>query len=57
MVERETSTTPATVRERLVAAGIAPERVDAHLAAAVVRVDGEYITDPAHPLPKRPPHG
>ena len=42
---------PRTVRERMLAAGIGAERVDAHLAAGVVRVAGEPVTDPGHPAP------
>lgn len=44
-------TTPQTVRDRLLAAGIPPERADAYLTAGLVRVGSETVTDPEHPLP------
>lgn len=37
--------TAPTIRDRMLAAGIAPAKADAHLAAGVVRIDGE----PARP--------
>lgn len=42
---------PPTVRERLLGAGISPQRVDWWLASGGVRVDGEHISDPAFPAP------
>lgn len=42
---------PRTVADVLAAAGIAPDRVTAHLAAGRVRVDGEPVTDLAQPAP------
>jgi hypothetical protein len=39
-------TTSATVRDRLTAAGLSDERIEQHLAAGRVRVDGELVTDP-----------
>ncbi|OLT09348.1 hypothetical protein BJF78_30790 [Pseudonocardia sp. CNS-139] len=40
-----------TVLERLLAAGLAEDRAHAHLHAARVQVDGDLVTDPAHPAP------
>ncbi len=40
-----------TVLDRLTAAGIADERARAHLAAGLVRVDGEVADGPDHPAP------
>ena len=40
-----------TVLDRLVAAGIADDRARAHLAAGLVRVDGEVADGPDHPAP------
>jgi hypothetical protein len=34
-----------TVRERLLAAGISPEKIADHFAAGAVRLDGELVTD------------
>ena len=39
-------TTAATVRDRLTAAGLSDERIEQHLSAGRVRVDGELVTDP-----------
>ena len=39
-------TTAATVRDRLTAAGLSDERIEQHLAAGRVRLDGELVTDP-----------
>jgi hypothetical protein len=40
-----------TVLDRLIAAGIAAERAQAHLAAGLVRVDGEVADGSDHPAP------
>jgi hypothetical protein len=40
-----------TVLERLTAAGLADDRARAHLAAGLVRVDGEVADGPDHPAP------
>ncbi|OLT12917.1 hypothetical protein BJF78_23195 [Pseudonocardia sp. CNS-139] len=40
-----------TVLERLLAAGLAQDRAHAHLHAARVQIDGDLVTDPAHPAP------
>jgi hypothetical protein len=34
-----------TVRDRLTAAGVSPESVEAHFRAGRIRVDGEPVTD------------
>ena len=41
---------PTTVRDRLTAAGLSDERIEQHLTAGRVRVDGELVTD-LHPAP------
>jgi hypothetical protein len=43
--------TPTTVRERLTAAGLPHERIEQHLDAGRVRVDGELVTDLDRPAP------
>jgi hypothetical protein len=40
-----------TVFDRLVAAGPSQQRIEQHLAAGRVRVDGELVTDPYRPAP------
>ena len=40
-----------TVFDRLVAAGLARERIEQHLAAGRVRVDGELVADLDRPAP------
>ena len=40
-----------TVFDRLVGAGLSQERIEQHLAAGRVRVDGEPVTDPDRPAP------
>ena len=37
--------TPTTVRDRLTAAGLSAERIEQHMTAGRVRVDGELVTD------------
>jgi hypothetical protein len=37
--------------DRLTAAGLADDRARAHLAAGLVRVDGEVADGPDHPAP------
>jgi hypothetical protein len=37
--------TPTTVRDRLTAAGLSDERIEQHMTAGRVRVDGELVTD------------
>jgi hypothetical protein len=44
---------PMTVRDRLTAAGLSECRIEQHMTAGRVRVDGELVTD-AHP-PASPP--
>jgi hypothetical protein len=41
----------ASVLDRLTAAGISVERAQAHLAAGLVRVDGQVVDGPDHPAP------
>ena len=36
---------PTTVRDRLTAAGLSDERIEQHMTAGRVRVDGELVTD------------
>ena len=43
-------TTP-TVRDRLTAAGLSDERIQEHMTAGRVRVDGELVTDLDAPAP------
>ena len=40
-----------TVLDRLVASGISDDRAHAHLAAGLVRVDGQVADGPDHPAP------
>jgi hypothetical protein len=40
-----------TVLDRVTAAGISAERAHAHLAAGLVRVDGQVADGPDHPAP------
>ena len=40
-----------TVIDRLVAAGLLQERIEQHLTAGRVRVDGELVTDLDRPAP------
>jgi hypothetical protein len=40
-----------TVFDRLVAAGLSQERIERHLTAGRVHVDGELVTDPYRPAP------
>jgi hypothetical protein len=44
-----------TVLDRLIAAGLSPERAQEHLAAGLVRVDGQVADGPEHaaPVPAR----
>ena len=39
------------VFNRVLAAGLSVERIEAHLAAGRVHVDGESVTDPSAPAP------
>ena len=41
--------TPTTVRDRLTAAGLSDSRIEEHMTAGRVRVDGELVTDPDQP--------
>ena len=43
--------TPMTVRDRLTAAGLSDERIEQHMTAGRVRVDGELVTDLDAPAP------
>jgi hypothetical protein len=40
-----------TVLDRLQAAGLSDERIQWHLDAGTVRLDGEVVTDPSTPAP------
>ena len=40
---------PTTVRDRLTAAGLSDSRIEQHMTAGRVRVDGELVTDPDRP--------
>jgi hypothetical protein len=42
---------PTTVRDRLTAAGLSTDRIDAHMTAGRVRVDGEVVRDLDAPAP------
>ena len=42
---------PTTVRDRLIAAGLSDERIEQHMTAGRVRVDGELVTDLHAPAP------
>jgi hypothetical protein len=43
--------TTLTVRDRLTAAGLSAERIEQHMTAGRVRVDGELVTDLDTPAP------
>ena len=43
--------TLTTVRDRLTAAGLSDERIEEHMTAERVRVDGETVTDLDTPAP------
>ena len=43
--------TPTTVRDRLTTAGLSAERIEQHMTAGWVRVDGEVVTDLDAPAP------
>ena len=45
---------PTTVRDRLAAAGLSDSRIDEHMTAGRVRVDGELVTDLDTPAPPPP---
>jgi hypothetical protein len=47
----ETSTVPATVLDRLMAAGISGERATHWVTSGGVRVNGEPVIDPTTPAP------
>jgi hypothetical protein len=42
---------PTTVRDRLTAAGLSESRIEQHLSAGRVRVDGEHVSDLDAPAP------
>ena len=42
---------PPTVRARLAAAGLSDSRIDEHMTAGRLRVDGELVTDLDTPAP------
>ena len=42
---------PTTVRDRLTAAGLSDDRIEEHMTAGRVRVDGEPVTDLDTPAP------
>lgn len=37
--------TPPTVRDRCLAAGLSPERLEQHFTEGCLRIDGEVVTD------------
>jgi hypothetical protein len=41
-----------TVRDRMLTAGLTLDRIEEHLRAGRVRVDGQLVTDPYHPAPQ-----
>ncbi|MDT0349525.1 hypothetical protein [Pseudonocardia charpentierae] len=43
--------TPRSVRDLLMAAGLSAERIDQHMTAGRLRVDGERVTDLDAPAP------
>jgi hypothetical protein len=43
--------TPTTVRDRLTTAGPSTERIEQHMTAGRVRVEGELVTDLDAPAP------
>jgi hypothetical protein len=45
---------PTTVHDRLTAAGLSAERIEQHMTAGRVRVDGELVTDSDGPVGRRP---
>jgi len=45
VTDDEPAPTSATVRDRLTAAGLSAERIEQHMIAGRVRVDGELVTD------------
>ncbi len=51
VVTDEPAPPTATVRDRLTAAGLSDERIDQHMAAGRVRVDGELVNDLDTPAP------
>ena len=42
---------PTTVRDRLATAGLSDSRIDEHMTAGRLRVDGELVTDLDTPAP------
>jgi hypothetical protein len=42
---------PTTVLDRLIAAGLSEARIEQHMTAERVRVDGELVTDLTTPAP------
>ena len=51
VTDDESESGDARVFDRLLAAGLSVERIEAHLAAGRVHVDGESVTDPHAPAP------
>jgi hypothetical protein len=47
---------PTTVRHRFTAAGLSDERIEQHMTAGRVHVDGEVVTDPYRPASPPRPH-
>jgi hypothetical protein len=47
----------AVLRDRLTAAGLSDERIQQHITAGRVRVDGELVTDLDTPAPGRAARG
>jgi hypothetical protein len=43
--------TPPTVRDRLSTGGLSDERIEQHMSAGRVRVDGELVSDVDTPAP------
>ncbi|MBN9108576.1 MAG: hypothetical protein J0I34_07315 [Pseudonocardia sp.] len=55
MSEHDDPAVVPTVRDRLVSAGLSPERIESHLQAGRIALDGEPVEDldtPA-PMPRR----
>jgi len=48
---------PTTVHDRLTAAGLSDCRIEQHMTAGRVRVDGELVTDLHTPAPAGAPAG
>lgn len=49
--ENESETTTPTVLDRLIAAGLSQQRIEGHLGAGRIELDGNVVTDPNQPAP------